>query len=439
MIDGLPYDAEVEYLESTGTQYIDTGLPISQGYRFVSNVAFVGKATTSASRGNFLWYVQSGFNTFQCSENLITPLLSSQMPTIDTSGNVFYEIEQRAFAGDKSAAVDGVVYATLTSSTIVSVQNWNYLLFAGVTAASGGRILKYGYAKCRNFAMYDSNNRALIDLIPVRFTNELGQSEGAMYDRVSRKLFRNAGTGSFTIGPDVATPVMGLHFMKLPKKTAKNYVQDGLIAMWDGIENAGWGVHDPNATVWKDLSGTENDLTLWPDGRETWEPQALANASSTADTPCFATMNHDPRQFATIEVVFRNDAVTLTRDVIRPFEVPDSEWHGFLVYPSKLSVGYGSSGAMNYLPITGDIVSASATFASATSQIIDDARINGSGVSLTSNWSRTKYDRFVVGGRIAPGAPFIGAIYCIRLYSRALTTAEIAANYAVDKERFNLP
>lgn len=23
--------------------------------------------------------------------------------------------------------------------------------------------------------------------------------------------------------------------------TAKDYVQDGLVAMWDGIENAGWG------------------------------------------------------------------------------------------------------------------------------------------------------------------------------------------------------
>ena len=37
--------------------------------------------------------------------------------------------------------------------------------------------------------------------------------------------------------------------------TAKDYVQDGLVAMRGGIENAGWGVHDPNATVWKDLVG----------------------------------------------------------------------------------------------------------------------------------------------------------------------------------------
>lgn len=40
------------------------------------------------------------------------------------------------------------------------------------------------------------------DFIPVRFTNELGQSEGAMYDRVSGQLFRNQGTGAFGYGND---------------------------------------------------------------------------------------------------------------------------------------------------------------------------------------------------------------------------------------------
>ena len=40
------------------------------------------------------------------------------------------------------------------------------------------------------------------DFIPVRFTNELGETEGAMFDRVSGQLFRNDGTGAFIIGPD---------------------------------------------------------------------------------------------------------------------------------------------------------------------------------------------------------------------------------------------
>lgn len=128
------------------------------------------------------------------------------MPTLDTSGNVFYDIDQRLFAGDKSASIDGVVYATSTTSLMISIPNWNYLLFAGVTAANGGRILKYGYVKCRSFSVYDSNNVKLRDFIPVRFTNELGEVEGAMYDKVSKQLFRNQGTGKFIVGADKDMP-----------------------------------------------------------------------------------------------------------------------------------------------------------------------------------------------------------------------------------------
>lgn len=35
--------------------------------------------------------------------------------------------------------------------------------------------------------------------------------------------------------------------------SAKSYVQDGLIALFDGIENAGWETHVAEPAVWKDL------------------------------------------------------------------------------------------------------------------------------------------------------------------------------------------
>ena len=38
--------------------------------------------------------------------------------------------------------------------------------------------------------------------------------------------------------------------------TAANYVQDGLVTCFDGVDNAGTGTHDPSARVWKDLKGT---------------------------------------------------------------------------------------------------------------------------------------------------------------------------------------
>jgi len=51
---------------------------------------------------------------------------------------------------------------------------------------------------CKLFEQAD----LVMDLTPVRFTNEQGQSEGAMFDRVSGQLFRNAGTGAFGRGSD---------------------------------------------------------------------------------------------------------------------------------------------------------------------------------------------------------------------------------------------
>lgn len=35
--------------------------------------------------------------------------------------------------------------------------------------------------------------------------------------------------------------------------SAKSYVKDGLVAMWDGIENAGFGQHSSDTSVWKNL------------------------------------------------------------------------------------------------------------------------------------------------------------------------------------------
>ena len=47
--------------------------------------------------------------------------------------------------------------------------------------------------------------------------------------------------------------------------TSASYVQDGLIAQWDGIDNVGTGTHNPSATVWKDLKGS-CDMTLLSKG-----------------------------------------------------------------------------------------------------------------------------------------------------------------------------
>ena len=69
---------------------------------------------------------------------------------------------------------------------------------------------------------------------------------------------------------------------------ANPYVTDGLVLCFDGEWNAGFGVHDPAATVWKDLSASGNDATFvkLADGGE-W----LDNAYSFATNGHFQTQS----------------------------------------------------------------------------------------------------------------------------------------------------
>ena len=77
--------------------------------------------------------------------------------------------------------------------------------------------------------------------------------------------------------------------------TASNYVRDGLIAMWDGIENVGFGVHDESATSWKDLAG-DRDATLIGGA---WDVDCL-----TGKDKILAQCSNNPLNFMHIEAVF---------------------------------------------------------------------------------------------------------------------------------------
>ena len=49
-------------------------------------------------------------------------------------------------------------------------------------------------------------------------------------------------------------------FVLIDRYDSASYVADGLVAQWDGIDNAGRGLHDAATTTWKDLAST-NDFT----------------------------------------------------------------------------------------------------------------------------------------------------------------------------------
>lgn len=213
MIAGLPYDAEVEYLQSNNYCYIDTGVSVCNAV-VGTDIKFQATATTNNSWlfGSYNGSVGNSYNYLVGSYSGWCLGLPSGFyrPGIATDTDVHVA---KINIDNKTQFDDVILLNNSFGKEYSGSANVNAWMFATHRPGFGGSY--YLPAKVFYCKMYRDGILAG-DFIPVRFTNELDVSEGAMYDRVSRKLFRNAGAGAFTIGPDVATPVMGLHVFKSP-------------------------------------------------------------------------------------------------------------------------------------------------------------------------------------------------------------------------------
>ena len=237
------------------------------------------------------------------------------------------------------------------------------------------------------------------------------------------------------------------------------YVADGLVAWWDGLWNAGLGVHDAAATVWKDLAGTR-DATLRR-GANGWGADALRTRSltgGTAETSTAATM--DGFAFASVgafEIVFRVDAA----------QNANGETLAFVGGHDRTAFSFVSGGTAGEILIFSTPATRIAAIPGGGNpeDICELGVRHALSVNLgeeadVAGWSfrhnGTELDLYNRGGNLTVqtngvGSVFgrtssafspdnaVGEICCIRIYNRALTDAEVAANYAVDKERFGMP
>lgn len=183
------YDAEVEYLGTNPDgAYIDTQVPFP-----------------SSGRVRCKFFVDG--------TRAYGPRIRCWLFGGDTGLPFIY---QRWYYGGRINFVDnaqsnGKVISTTWNNAILESDNQysngkgNVMFFGKCSTITGGapRIPGAG-ANDRIYYLVieDDLGNTVIDLIPVRFRNESGLKEGALYDRISGKLFRNSGTGSFIIGPD---------------------------------------------------------------------------------------------------------------------------------------------------------------------------------------------------------------------------------------------
>jgi len=210
--------------------------------------------------------------------------------------------------------------------------------------------------------------------------------------------------------------------------TAKDYIQNGLIGHWDGIENVGYGRHDSDSSEWIDLTGSGNNMTL------TKGAYFLENRfeTGTANSP-----------FAKVNELVRLPIYSVE------FIVDASRTSGFQLFgkcsSSKTKIfwfGIRANDTINFWS-NGDCMQGTRK------------GINSYAVSIEGNFVRL----FMNGEEmpnLGPGLTGVNeanitigigsgvsyrdySIYSIRLYSRPLSPDEIALNHSIDQIRFNVP
>lgn len=194
----LPY-VELEYIESTGTQYINTGVYNSNGliteskflYTSIVNdydtICGAQDATNSASRGANCLIMRRDSGRL-CAYIGTNPIDNS----FPISNNVEYTI--------KFSSVINNSYATLNGETqsfnIGGTRGVRPLYLFGLN--NNGSFTHFSKARIYYLKLFDNNNNLLKDFIPV-----MRSSDGVicMYDLISMQFYENDGTGTFIAGP----------------------------------------------------------------------------------------------------------------------------------------------------------------------------------------------------------------------------------------------
>ena len=186
-----PYDTEIEYLQvNTAGPYIDTGIigntnlnyEVKFGYKMVSGYPYIFGAQQAEKQRRFSLMISSWANHTLIVNNGVDERNFTFSAAEAESPLVVKKVGLNVYVnGSKKTTFPNTTYTTPLPITV----------FACKTPAGlpGNRLigLPIYYFKIGN-----------LDLIPVRKGDV-----GYFYDKNSHKLFGNAGTGNFILGPDV--------------------------------------------------------------------------------------------------------------------------------------------------------------------------------------------------------------------------------------------
>ena len=189
--DALPAEyQQVEYIQSSGTQYIDTGYKANQDTSIHMNVS----STSTANQAFYCSRSGLSSNTFSCfivSNYVRHDYCTSQTATsLKATTNSNYNI----YASKNQLYINGTLLNTATEAKFTA--SYNMYLGASFDGSNTGNFL---IGKIYSCSIWDDDT-LVRDFIPCyrKSDNVVG-----LYDRVTNTFFTNAGTGTFTKGANI--------------------------------------------------------------------------------------------------------------------------------------------------------------------------------------------------------------------------------------------
>lgn len=193
----LPYDAEVEYLRGTGTQYIDSGIECTGDLSVkckicistIVNMAMLGGIYSYSSTIFRHHLTMTGGDSFYWLQN---NKVNDSSIRFAYSTNTWYTVDIDASNGTYN--INGTT-GTFTPVSGSVTAHANY----GIFGRLGGNVATQIRTGNNDIAYIQLSRSGVLlrDYIPVRVG-----TTGYLYDKVSGQLFGNAGTGSFILGND---------------------------------------------------------------------------------------------------------------------------------------------------------------------------------------------------------------------------------------------
>lgn len=208
-IDWKDYYQEVQYIQSSGTQYIDTGIiptvsPTNLKYivkcnsesGYSSDNCILGARLAGGYAGS--GYKLNLYDTVTEYQDIVTPSGSNVWSPALRDQEVVYEVQVKS--GDTYYKENGVTKAS--HSTTGTTDTHNQSLYLMAMNQSGAQWFYHG--KIYYLKIWDQDV-FVQDLVPCYRKSD---DKPGMYDIIAGQFLTNAGTGDFTVGPDVLPPKM---------------------------------------------------------------------------------------------------------------------------------------------------------------------------------------------------------------------------------------